>query len=136
MKQIFTQIFVSLGVIFLMLIIVGVYFFITDPYNLKSLIFGSGPTKNAPRVIDTENTTTRDTTGGTSDTMTTGGFQLSEAQKQALISFGIDPTAVPSSLSAEQETCFINAFGEGRVTEIKAGAVPNAMEFFKAKTCI
>lgn len=124
----------TLGVLFLVVILCGVYFFIADPYNLKPLIFGSTPTTQKS---DVTNGNTADTSAQTgSSTETAGGFQLSEAQKQALVSLGIDPAAVPSSISPAQETCFVGALGEARVAEIKAGAVPNAIEFLKAKVCI
>jgi len=136
MKKILTQIFVALGVIFLILILIGVYFFVTDPFNLKPLLFGTVPVKT-----QTQNTPVVETTAITPDTpavATTpaGGFQLSNAQKQALTAFGIDPATVPSSINPKQETCFISVLGQARVTEIKAGAVPNALEFLKAKSCI
>lgn len=131
MKKILTQIFVTLGVIFLILIFIGIYFFITDPLNLRSMFSGSGPVPQPPKSAATEQATTENT-----PTTPTGGFQLSDAQKQALGSFGIDPATVPTSITAEQEACFSTALGEARVSEIKAGAVPNALEFFKAKSCI
>ncbi len=143
MKIIFTRIFVGLGVIFLILILAGVCFYIIDPYNLKPLIFGSDPVMTPPQ--KTINTTipsiTTETSSNTPEntaptTQVSGGFVLSPAQKQALISFDIDPASVPSSISTEQETCFTGVLGASRVTEIKAGAVPSALEFFKAKACI
>ena len=133
MKNILTHIFVTLGVIFLLLIIAGIGFVIADPYNLKPLIFGSehvqqpsATTKNT----DSQNTTQTDTT------TIQGGFTLSEAQKQALISFGVDPAVVPTTLSAAEEECFVSVLGVSRVAEIKAGAVPSALEFLKGKSCI
>jgi len=133
MKIIFTRIFVGLGVIFLALILISAYFFVTDPYNLKPLIFGSDPVST--NIQDTTNTP--NSTGGTSQTSTaSGGFVLSPAQKQALVSFGVDPETVPTSISSEQETCFTEVLGASRVAEIKAGAVPSALEFFRAKACI
>jgi hypothetical protein len=141
MKHFFTQFFVALGVIFFIIIVIGIYFFITDPYNLKPLIFGSSPVPApaAQQTNDTKSTSESTTDTGTPEAApapSTGGFQLSEAQQQALISLGIDPAAVPSSISPEQETCFVSVLGEARVAEIRAGAVPNAVEFLKAKACI
>lgn len=133
MKTFLTKIFLGLGVIFFILILIGTYFFITDPYNLKPLLFGS-PVKTQTTKTDTTETKTSDTATATG--ATTGGFQLSAEQKQALVAFGIDPATVPSSISPAQETCFINVLGNARVSEIKAGAVPSALEFFKAKSCI
>lgn len=132
MKKILTQIFVTLGVIFLILIFIGIYFFITDPLNLRSMFSGSGPVPQPPKSATTEQTPTENSPTPSA----IGGFQLSDAQKQALESFGIDPASVPASISAEQEACFSTALGEARVSEIKAGAVPSALEFFKAKSCI
>ena len=90
MKQIFTHLFVALGVIFLIIIIAGTVFIIADPYNIKPLIFGSPATGN---FSNSETTQTNDSAS------VSGEFSLSEAQKQALISFGIDPSIVPSSIS-------------------------------------
>lgn len=127
MKQILTHLFVALGVIFLIIIIAGIVFIIADPYNIKPLIFGSPATDNF------SNSETNSTNESSS---VSGEFSVSDAQKQALISFGIDPSVVPSSINAEQENCFVSVLGGARVGEIKNGAVPNAMEFLKAKACI
>lgn len=132
MKTFLTKIFLGLGVIFFILILIGTYLFVTDPYNLKPLLFGS-PVKTQTTKTDTTETKT---SGTTTTGAATGGFQLSAEQKQALVAFGIDPATVPSSISPAQETCFINVLGNARVSEIKAGAVPSALEFFKAKSCI
>ena len=121
MKPILTNILVTLGILFLFLILVGVYFYSVDPMNLKPMIFGDS---------------TKTMQGGETGTSSAEGFQLSEQQKQAIISAGVDPAKVPSSVSATQEACFVNALGEARVAEIKAGAVPNSIEFLKAKSCI
>lgn len=125
MKNVLTSIFITLGVIFFILILIAGYFFVTDPYNLKPLIFGSDsetiekkPSEEVPGAV------------------VSGGFTLSESQKQALVSVGIDPASVPSSISVEQESCFVGYLGADRVAEIKAGAVPNALEFMKVKPCI
>lgn len=120
MKPALTKIFVTLGVIFLLVILIGFYFYTTDPMNLKPLIFGSDSMKSQN---DDSNAKA-------------GGFQLSEGQKQALIAAGIDPTKVPTSVNGTQEACFVSALGDNRVGEIKAGAIPSTVEFLKAKSCI
>ncbi len=133
MKNFITQIFIGMGVLFLVLLCIALYFFIVDPYNLKPLIFGetSPQTQQKSTAVETSGDAGTDTASPQST-----GFTLSEAQKSALTSLGIDPTAVPSSISAEQEACFTDALGTARVSEIKAGAVPNAIELLKAKPCI
>lgn len=135
MKNIFTQIFVTLGVIFLILILVGAYFFVTDPYNLKPLFFGSERVNTQVKSTNTPEAKVTATTSASKATVS-GGFTLSLTQKQALINLGIDPASVPTTISATQESCFVSVLGEARVAEIKTGAVPNAIEFFKAKSCI
>ena len=41
MKRFFNVFFVVLGVIFFILILIGTYFYVTDPLNLKPIFFGS-----------------------------------------------------------------------------------------------
>lgn len=130
MKNITTQIFVTLCALFLVLLCFGIYLFVADPFNLKPLIFGDISTGTQQKIAP------REDTGTSTEVQTSAGFTLSEAQKSALTTLGIDPAAVPSSISAEQESCFIKTLGESRVSEIKAGAVPNAIELLKAKPCI
>lgn len=134
MKNFLNNFFVVLGVIFLVVILLAAYFFVTDPYNLKPLIFGSSQTTTSTegnnKKASDDSTTAKPTAEGVV------GFQLTEAQKQALVSLGIDPASVPATISAEQEACFVAALGESTVNEIKAGAVPNVIEFAKAKSCI
>lgn len=116
MKKFFTIFFVTLGVIFLVLILVGAYLFVFDPLHLRS--------------------------GSNESTAPTGAAQvdknpiLSPSQEQALETFGIDPATVPSSITPEQEACFTKILGAARVAEIKAGDSPTATEYFKAKSCI
>ncbi len=134
-KGISTQIFVALGIIFVILIAFLAYLFIADPFNIKPMIFGSfapsAKTGDKATVGANETMNASSTTPAVS-----GGFSLSEAQIQALVSFGIDPSVIPSTVSPEMEACFVSALGDARVGEVKAGAVPSAFEFFKAKSCI
>lgn len=150
-KSITTQLFVTLGAIFLILVFVGIYFFVADPYGIRPLLFGGGsvPTQtNSASVSGSGAEGNADTNtnmaGGSTSTESSaaaeggasGGFELSGGQVDALTSLGIDPADVPASISAEQEACFAGVLGEARVGEIKAGAVPSTFEFFKAKSCI
>lgn len=136
MKNFTIQVFVALGIIFVILMIICMYFFITDPYNLKPLFFGSSApvqNSNVPISGDEDNNTGNNIS---TESEVSGGFELSPAQVEALISLGIDPATVPTSINSEQEACFVMALGEARVAEIKQGAVPGAFEFLKAKACI
>lgn len=128
MKHFINQIFVTLGVVFFILIIIATYFFIADPYNLKPLVFGSDGAFN----LQTADGDVPQNEQAGAD----AGFTLSATQKQALVNLGIDPAKVPASLTAGQEQCFVGALGVDRVEEIKNGDVPGPVEFVKAKGCI
>jgi len=127
MKKFLNMFFVTLGVIFFFLIIAGIYFYITDPLGLRPLLSGA---KSSPQSSQ-ENTHTNDGTVPEQE----NNSQLSPTQQKALEAFGIDPSSVSTSISPEQKACFVEALGQERVEEIKAGDSPTATEFFKAKPC-
>ena len=123
MKKFFAVFFVTLGVIFSIIILVVAYLFIADPFKIKPLLFGSKQNIG---------TSTKSSTG----TQTTSG--LSDSQKKALEAVGVNTATLPSpsSITPAQEACFIEKLGAARVAEIKAGATPTAIEIFTAKACI
>lgn len=120
MKKFFTIFFVTLGVVFFVIILVGVSMFFFDPLGIKSSLIDNSETTN-PQNVDV----TKDKNPA-----------LSPTQEKALETFGIDPATVPTSITPEQEACFVEKLGQERVNEIKAGDSPTATEFFKAKSCI
>ncbi len=124
MKKFLTVFFVILGAIFFVLIIAGAYFYFVDPLALRQSF--------VPAVLQPAAGT--DTTGSAE----TGDKNpaLSATQEKALETFGIDPAAVPSSITPEQESCFVSILGEARVAEIKAGGIPTPAEYYRAKGCI
>jgi hypothetical protein len=117
MKRILNIFFVSLGVIFFIIILIGVYFFVTDPLNLKPIVFGGDA------ILKSD---------GTNDAHSF----ISESQERALKTFGINPADIPSEITSEQETCFEDKLGEQRVNEIKAGDSPSVAEYLKARSCL
>jgi hypothetical protein len=123
MKKFFTVFFITLGVIFSIIILIVIYLFIADPFKIKPLLFGS-PAK-------TQSVTNSDTTSNTNS-------GLSDTQKKALEAVGVNPATLPSpsSITPAQEACFTEKLGATRVAEIKAGASPTATEIFTAKTCL
>jgi hypothetical protein len=120
MKKFFTIFFVTLGVIFSIIILIVIYLFIADPFKIKPLLFGSKAT----------------TSQKATSTQTPSG--LSDSQKKALEAVGVNPATLPSpsSITPAQEACFTSKLGATRVAEIKAGASPTAVEIFTAKACI
>lgn len=126
MKKILNIFFVTLGVIFFLLILSGVYFYITDPLNLKPLLFGNQATESTTTSADSPTTQTNESTPS----------RLTESQAKALETFGIDPEAIPTTITPEQEACFVEVLGSARVEEIKAGDAPTAVEYFTARGCL
>ena len=127
--------FVTLGVIFFILILAGIYFYITDPLNLRPLIAGSRNSETPAEHIDQTEQISQN--GQTSQTeQTNRNSFLSESQQQALETFGINPENIPSEITAEQEACFVAVLGGERVAEIKAGASPTMTEYYRARDCL
>jgi hypothetical protein len=136
MKKFFCGFFMTLGVIFFILILVGTYLFVADPYNIKPLLFGSGtntPVQNQQTTRTTQNTTNN--TPAREQTLDKNPV-LNQNQEAALEAVGIDPTNIPTQVSPEQELCFENTIGEARVAAIKAGGTPTALEIFAARNCL
>lgn len=125
MKKFFTIFFVTLGVIFLIILSIVGYLLMTSP-TLKALFLDSKATT----------TTTTASTTKTSAPVVDKNPILNDKQEKALETFGIDPATVPSSITPAQEACFVKILGQTRVNEIKAGDTPTATEFFQAKSCI
>jgi len=136
MKYVLTQFFVTLGIIFLVLLCIGLYLFIVDPYDLRPLIFGNNHAVSTFSTTKESSTETTAIETSTSSDVATDSFTLSEAQTQALIELGIDPASVPTTITIKQQACFVGALGDARVAEIQAGAVPGALELLKVKPCL
>ena len=119
--------FIVLGVIFFIIILFGIYFFVTDPLNLRpllsSLMLPSG-------LIDME-----EQTSNINNTIDKNPA-LSSQQERVLESFGVDPSIVPTEISPELEECFVQKLGEERVNEIKQGGIPTIFEFNTARSCV
>ena len=125
MKKFLTIFFVILGAIFFCIILIGLHFFIADPFNLKPLLFSNNTTKTEGSVVSDVETNVVDKHPA-----------LSETQEKTLETFGIDPASLPIEITIEQEQCFKNTIGAGRVEAIKNGATPTAIEIFKTRDCL
>ena len=122
MKKILNIFFVTLGVIFFLLILLSIYLYVADPFNLKPL-FNS--------LTGTEQVETDDAVGGQDKHPA-----LSSEQEEALETVGVDPASLPTEITSEQEVCFEAVLGVERMAEIKAGATPTASEYFAARGCL
>ena len=116
--------FVTLGVIFLILILVGVYLWKADPLGLKPMM-GS---INIPINFSSQ------LPAGTSST--SDHPMLTPEQEKTLQDVGIDPATLPTAITPEMEKCFTEKLGSARVDEIKAGASPGPLDLIKAGSCL
>ncbi len=122
-------------IIVFLLIGIGLYFVLAGKGDVPVMVTPPVGT-TAPAVITPPAATTTTTTTSTTTTTIRTPFILTADQKKALLTYGISSSSIPATVSATQEACFVTTLGAPRVAEIKAGAVPTAIEFAKAKGCI
>lgn len=119
----------TLGVIFFILIIAGVYLYVADPFEIKPLVKSL-----VGQAVPTAQTTAATKQSG--NTVVDKNPLLSPAQEQALEKVGIDPTTLPSKITPTMEQCFYSKLGTKRAEEIKGGAEPTAADYFVARSCL
>lgn len=117
MKKFFTIFFVTLGVIFSLILLCIAYLFIFDPFNIKPLLSDQK-------------------TEISSNTKSDNNPILSDSQEKTLEKIGIDPASIPSSFSQKQIECFETKLGGARVIEIMNGASPTIPEMLSAQACL
>ena len=122
MKNILKIIFITLGVIFLVLITIAVILVIVDPFNLRPLLFSPFISSQTSAPINND--------GSDKHPL------LSEEQEKLLETIGVDVESLPTEITPEMEKCFTETLGEERVKEIIEGAAPSPIDIFKAKKCL
>jgi len=120
-KILFRIIVGFLAVIGALTVALAAYLYLADPLGLGQM-FQPPPTSPAPTTAEPASNP--------------GQYNLSPAQKFFLEKAGIDPNALPSTISPELEQCLVNAVGEERANQIKAGDVPTPIDLLKAKSCL
>jgi len=125
--KILNSFFVTLGVIFLILIIISAYILMADPFDLKPII----KALRLPAGDNLQITNSAQTNGPTDKNPL-----LTTEQEKTLESLGVNPAALPTQITPELESCFTDKLGAARVEEIKKGSQPGAADFFKASSCL
>lgn len=124
LKKFFRVFFQTLGVIFFILIILGIYLWKADPFNFKDFL------GNVSLPLNFSADPANSNYNGDANSL------LNQEQENILRSAGIDPASLPSSISPEMEKCFAEKLGQDRVDEIKAGAEPGMIDLYKANSCL
>lgn len=126
MKKFLEIFFITLGVTFFIIILIGVYLFVVDPYGIKPLI--------------------KNLTGGSVSTAVPASTPavsvapkknplITSEQERALKALGIDPATLPSKITSEMEQCFYTKLGATRVAEIKKSGTPSIADYLAARSC-
>lgn len=109
---------IVIGAIFfifiLLLVILFIYLMIAQPFGINPVNIITSPDSDQPAYDHP---------------------LLSTEQEQTLESIGVDVSELPTSLTAEQQQCAVDALGQQRVNEIINGASPSTTDFLKAQHC-
>lgn len=125
---------ILLTLVVLVVSIVG-YIWFKNPYGIKDILF---PTSQGPTATTTSSDNITATQLLESATKPNGNvkIQISDEQKEALNKIGIEPQNLPTEISKTMMDCFVEKLGQERAGQILAGATPNAIDLFKARSCV
>ena len=121
-------IFITLGSIFLIVLLCLAYLWIFDPLGIKNIIktdispVSVIKTLTGNSVIEIDNIDKNPL--------------LNEQQESQLESMGIEPADLPTEITADMKVCFVEKLGTVRAAEIVSGVAPTAVDFIKASSCL
>ena len=117
MRKILTAFFVSLGVIFFIILFGLGYVYFSDAFGVRSLLSGASTSNKTTESVDKNPL-------------------LNATQEKTLEAIGVDPTKLPTAITPEMLACFNIELGTTRTEEIKNGSTPTATDYLKAKSCL
>ena len=121
-------------IIILVSIIVLIVVFTFNPFNSRTKLIGS--IINSYLSSNIEGYTPFDNNLENNTTSNDKHPLLNENQEKTLEDYGVNVGQLPSTISSDMKTCLIEKVGEERASEIVGGASPNALEVFKARSCL
>lgn len=139
MKTILNRFFVTLGVIFFMLICSGVYLWYRDVYGVRTIVsFLVSSSHSAVQEVTKQVSTMPGVPLPVTDSSsaTTIVTKPSSAQVDAAKAAGVSPSLLPSVFTTAQVECFTTILGTERVTAIKGGSVPSKDEIVRVSPCL
>jgi hypothetical protein len=128
-KRIIQSFFLTLGVIFFVLLLGLAYLWFADPFELKPLYYAL----TAPKSTNATSTPSDDLT---STPKAGNNPLLTPTQEKTLQMIGVDPSTLPTTITPQMETCFTQTLGQARMLEIKQGSAPTITDFMQAKSCL
>ncbi len=118
MKKFLTYFFVTLGIVFFIIICSLAYLWFADPFGIRPMIDAFTATHNEGEILQKDKNPI-----------------LSDEQEKALEKIGIDASSLPTEITPEMEKCFVEKLGASRVIEIKNGDEPSVKEVFITREC-
>jgi hypothetical protein len=141
LKIFFIILLTFFATIFVLALILFSWLWIKNPLNVRAIILYKIGLKEieAPAIVvppqdATSPASAQPSTPTTNQGVPVSDLPISETQRDALESAGIDPNAI--QITPEMEACFIEKLGDERVQEIINGATPGPLEIFKASSCL
>lgn len=116
--------FVTLGIVFFVLILGGCYMYFADPFGVFS--WGVSPVSLMNMMTGKANVKI--------DNVDKNPL-LTEQQEAQLEAIGVNPATLPSQITPAMKTCFIEKLGQERAGQIIGGSSPTPMDFFNAQSC-
>lgn len=120
--------FLTLGIIFFLLLLTLGYIWIADPFHIREVLPEDTSVVDVVRTVASPAPIEED--GVDKHPL------LSETQEAQLEAAGIDPAALPTTITPEMQTCAIEKLGEERVRELMGGADPTAADLLRAGSCL
>lgn len=148
-KKILTVIITVFVTIIVLLMIVASWVLIKNPLNIRGvLLFKLGWIDKPVQMVPVNNQVVPETVKPVDSIdansanvpiqsvapVSTTALPMTNEQRAAVESFGIDPDSVV--ITPDMENCFLEKLGAERVNEIKAGATPGLLEMMKASSCL
>lgn len=119
MKKIILGFFVTLGIIFFVLLLALGYVYATNMFGIRTILSGDTSMNASEQSASLEDKNPI----------------LSPAQEKVLEGMGIDPSLLPKTITPQMMSCFNEKLGAQRVLEIKNGSTPKPAEYLVIKSC-
>ncbi|MEA3272879.1 MAG: hypothetical protein U9P90_04415 [Patescibacteria group bacterium] len=117
--KILNVLFVILGVIFAIIICAAIWFYVADPLDLRPII--------EPMFFGDQ--------GAALEGLGNSPF-LTGQQEQVLGNIGVNLEDLPSQITPQMETCFVENLGMERIKYFESGGTPSLSDFLKVKSCL
>lgn len=128
-----------LVIIILLTILSLIIIILFNPFNSRTKLIGGIINSYLSQTIDGYTPIDKNTISNTADKVgevIDKNPLINAEQEKVLESLGVDVTKLPTTITPEMQTCFVEALGQARADELVKGATPSAVDLFKARDCL